>query len=90
MRDVDFRITGDIGFRVHQLTAQLVQAQSDGQPDYKSFYFATTSACYESYTGGIRNPNSIVAQQYMIDFPLSPNTTATPMRAVDAANSRSA
>ncbi|MGS0625026.1 DUF2993 domain-containing protein [Ralstonia sp. VS2407] len=31
MRDVDFRITGDIGFRVHQLTAQLVP-HKPGQP----------------------------------------------------------
>lgn len=31
MRDVDFRITGDIGFHVHQLTAQLVP-RTPGQP----------------------------------------------------------
>ena len=31
MRNVDFRITGDIGFRVHQLTAQLVP-RKPGQP----------------------------------------------------------
>ncbi|SUE01464.1 Domain of uncharacterised function (DUF811) [Ralstonia pickettii] len=31
MRDVDFRITGDIGFHVHQLTAQLVP-HKPGQP----------------------------------------------------------
>ncbi|ALF86771.1 MULTISPECIES: hypothetical protein [Ralstonia solanacearum species complex] len=31
MRDVDFRITGDIGFHVHQLTAQLVP-HTPGQP----------------------------------------------------------
>lgn len=61
-------------------SATTVRAAADGQPDYKSFYFATTSACYETYSGGVRNPNSIAAQQYMLDFPVSPNTTATPMR----------
>lgn len=60
--------------------AKVVRAEADGQPDYKSFYFATTSACYETYSGGIHNPNSIAAQSYIIDFPVTPDTTAQAMR----------
>ncbi|HEY0093298.1 MAG TPA: hypothetical protein VGB96_03195, partial [Archangium sp.] len=28
--------------------AKVVRVQADGQPDYKSFYFSTTNACYET------------------------------------------
>jgi hypothetical protein len=61
---------------------QVVQARADGQPDYESFYFATTHACYESYSGGTRNPNSIVARTYVVDFPVTPNTTSQSMRGI--------
>jgi hypothetical protein len=57
-----------------------VRAQADGQPDSKSFYFATTDACYESYSGSTRNPNQIAAKIYIIDFPGTPDTTAQSMR----------
>jgi hypothetical protein len=56
-----------------------VVASADGQPDYKSNYFQTTDPCYETYAGGIQNPNHIVAQSYSVAFPTTPNTTAQPM-----------
>lgn len=56
-----------------------VTAQSDGQPDYKSNYFANANPCHETYTGGIQNPNTIAAQSYSLTFPASPNTTAQTM-----------
>lgn len=60
--------------------ATVVRAQADGQPDYKSFYFATTDACYESYSGSTRNPNQIAAKLYVIDFPATPDMTSQSMR----------
>ena len=57
----------------------MITATSDGQPDYKSFYFATSNACYEAWPQGIHNPNSIDAQSYSVNFPTAPNTTATSM-----------
>src|SRR5262245_32809368 len=59
--------------------AEVVQAQADGQPDYKSNYFATTHPCYEAYTGAIQNPNRIAAKSYAIDFPTAPNMTPQAM-----------
>ena len=59
--------------------ARLVRAQADGQPDYKSFYFATTNACYEQYSGATRNPNTLVAQNYVVDFPVTSSTTSQSM-----------
>ncbi|WPB79329.1 YHYH protein [Archangium violaceum] len=59
---------------------KFVRAQADGQPDYKSFYFSTTNACYETYSGSIRNPNSIVAQSYIIDFPVEQDMLTQSMR----------
>jgi hypothetical protein len=51
------------------------------QPPYKSSYYATTSANYESTmpTGNAVNPNKISAQNNTITMPLSPtvNTTTT-------------
>ena len=60
-------------------SAQIVRAQADGQPDYKSFYFSTTNACHEEYSGATRNPNTLAAQSYVLDFPVTPNTTPQSM-----------
>jgi len=65
-----------------QSGVDVVQAKSDGQPDYPSNYFQTTNACYEAYSGGIQNPNLISAQSYTVSFPLSPNTTSQTMQGV--------
>jgi hypothetical protein len=62
--------------------AQAVAAKSDGRPDYRSSYFAASDACYETYTGGIHNPNSIAVQSHLLNFSLSPNTTATSMAGI--------
>jgi hypothetical protein len=61
-------------------TGEHVEAQADGQPDYKSNYFQTTDACHEDYTSAIQNPNRIAAKAYVVLFPLSPNTTSQTMR----------
>lgn len=53
-----------------------VTAKSDGQPDYKSMYFPTSNACYQKETSGIKNPNSIAAGNYTLNFPTAPNMTA--------------
>ncbi len=59
--------------------ATVVVATADGQPDYKSNYFATSHACYEAFTGNTQNPNLISAQSYAIQFPVSTTTTAQTM-----------
>ncbi len=51
----------------------------DDQPDYLSNYFPASSPCHEAYTGAIQNPNDIVAQNDVIEFPLSPNTSSQAM-----------
>lgn len=56
-----------------------ISAASDGQPDYKSSYFAPSNACYEASTGGVQNPNTITLHQATVSFPLAPNQTSTRM-----------
>jgi hypothetical protein len=60
-------------------TASAIEAKADGQPDYKSFYFAKTNACYETWASGMANPNVISAQNLVYEFPLTPNTTSGKM-----------
>jgi hypothetical protein len=62
--------------------ASVVEAKADGQPDYESMYFAPTNACYQSQPGGVHNPNTLAAQNYTIDFPLTTNTTSRSMMGV--------
>jgi len=61
-------------------SVKVVRAQADGQPDYKSFYFSTTNACYEAYSGSTRNPNSIAVKSYTLDFPVAQDTMSQAMR----------
>lgn len=61
-------------------SASEVTAAFDGQPDYKSNYFAATDACHETYTGAIQNPNLIKTYAYSVAFPRTPNTTAGEQR----------
>ncbi len=56
-----------------------VQIESDGQPDYKSNYFAATDPCHENYTGGVQNPNTIAVKNYIVPIPLAPTATSQPM-----------
>src|SRR5262249_11387008 len=58
---------------------QYISAQSDGQPDYKSNYFPTSNACYEAYSGGLQNPNTLSAKNYSIQFPKTPDMTPQSM-----------
>lgn len=58
--------------------APSIQAESDGLPDYKSNYFAATDGCYESYTGGVQNPNRIATKNYMVQFPITPSGASQP------------
>ena len=53
----------------------VVEATTDGQPDYLSNYQATSSPCWESYTDAIQNPNLISSQSEIIDFYTAPDTT---------------
>lgn len=48
---------------------------TDGQPDYKSAYFATTNACYASGfpSGRSANPNTLGSQSISMTIPLSPS-----------------
>jgi len=54
-----------------------VDAQSDGLPDYKSNYFLSTDACYESYPGA--NPNHIASYAYQVRFPRTPSGVSAKM-----------
>lgn len=60
-------------------SAQFVQAEADGQPDYTSVYFPTTDACYAAQSGTNPNPNRIAVKEYVIRFPLAPDTTTQAM-----------
>ncbi|MEC9283824.1 MAG: YHYH protein [Bdellovibrionota bacterium] len=50
---------------------------SDGQPDYKSNYFDSSSNCYEDFSadGRSANQNSIGEQNIVMTVPMSPSTT---------------
>ena len=61
-------------------SASVVTAISDGQPDTRSNYFATTNACWESYTAAVQNPNLIGVSAYSLSFPITPTATAEAMR----------
>jgi hypothetical protein len=61
-------------------TSAAVTAVSDGQPDFKSNYFATSNACWESYTAATQNPNSIATKSYTVAFPLAPNNLSRTMQ----------
>ncbi|HEY2774811.1 MAG TPA: YHYH protein [Candidatus Binatia bacterium] len=62
------------------LSAGVVTAHTDGQPDYVSNYFATSDPCHETYTGAIQNPNLIAAQSFTVGFPVTPSGSATSMQ----------
>lgn len=53
----------------------VVEATTDGQPDYLSNYHDPSNPCWESYTDAIQNPNLIVAQTEVINFYTTPDTT---------------
>lgn len=67
--------------------------QTDGQPDYKSPYYATSNGCYESGfpTGRAANPNTLGAQSITMTVPFSPTAssgstgTAMPMGVIGIA-----
>lgn len=61
-------------------TGTAVTAVADGQPDFKSNYFAASDPCHEAYTGAIQNPNTIATKSYTVGFPLAPNTLARTMQ----------
>jgi hypothetical protein len=60
--------------------AEAIRVTTDSLPDYRSNYFATTHACWESYTAAIQNPNLIKSQTIAVDFPAAPNATGQPMQ----------
>lgn len=51
---------------------EVVRTVADGQPDYPSFYFDRSDACWADYPEGNDNPNRIVARERTIDLPLEP------------------
>ncbi len=57
-----------------------VRAEGDNRPDYESNYFPGSDPCYEVYSGGIQNPNQIVAKPYAMQLPKTPTTAAQTMR----------
>ncbi len=64
-----------------------ITLKSDGVPDHKSVYFATTDNRYEAYNGTntafSKNPNSIGTKSFTFKIPVSPavnaNHEATPL-----------
>lgn len=54
-----------------------VQISTDGQPDYKSNYFATSNSCYESFSASGRsaNPNTLGEQSIVMTVPKNPTTS---------------
>ncbi len=61
-----------------------VVISTDDLPDYKSYYFGSTDACYEAFSSSERkaNPNYIASQSIQVTVPFSPtaaaSATATP------------
>jgi hypothetical protein len=53
-------------------SANVVQMTSDSRPDYRSNYFPTTDPCYQAYTTAFPDPNLIVAENVVVEVPLSP------------------
>ena len=58
-----------------------ITIKSDGVPDHKSCYFATTDARYQAYNGTntafSKNPNSIGTKSFTFKIPASPMVDAT-------------
>ena len=56
--------------------------KSNGLPDHKSPYYATSSSKYEAYNGTNKNfhlaPNTISEQQFSIRIPITPTKLSTP------------
>ena len=65
--------------KVSDAAGDSVDAESDGQPDYPSNYFPSTSPCFAAYTPAFPDPNTIAAQSLRLPIPLAPNTTNTAM-----------
>jgi hypothetical protein len=59
--------------------ATAYQVQSDGQPDYVSNYFPTTSPCWASYTPAFPDPNQIAAQSLSLQIAVNHTTNHTAM-----------
>jgi hypothetical protein len=61
-----------------------ITIKSNGLPDHKSPYYATTNALYEAYSGTTfggntfqKNPNSISEKAYTFKIPLDPKVSST-------------
>ncbi|MEI6264614.1 MAG: YHYH protein [Sphingobacteriia bacterium] len=61
-----------------------ITIKSNGAPDHKSIYYATTDPLYENFSGTTfggntfaKNPNSIVTQSYTFKIPINPQVSAT-------------
>jgi hypothetical protein len=70
-----------------------ITIKSNGLPDHKSPYYASTNALYEAYSGTTfagsvfqKNPNSIAEKTYVFKIPVNPKVasspTATPLGAM--------
>lgn len=57
----------------------VVTLSSDGQPDYASNYFPTSSACYAAYAPAFPDPNQIAAQSLSVHASLTPDASAQAM-----------
>jgi len=61
-----------------------VTIKSNGMPDHKSVYYATSNALYENFSGKTfgdytfnKNPNSIAAQSLSFKLPINPKEAST-------------
>ncbi|UQD54872.1 YHYH protein [Flavobacterium sp. K5-23] len=61
-----------------------ITIKSNGTPDHKSPYYATSNALYEAYSGTtftgvtfMKNPNIITTQSFTFKIPLNPSVTAS-------------
>jgi len=70
-----------------------ITIKTNGTPDHKSPYFATSNSLYENFSGTtfggntfVKNPNSIGTINYTFKIPLNPtkaaSSTATPLGAI--------
>jgi YHYH protein len=75
---------------------EYITVKTNGLPDHKSVYYATTNSLYEAYSGStfggntfLKNPNVISLQNFTFKIPLKPaasaNHSATPLGPIGVA-----
>ena len=73
---LDFSCAVDLS----RTSSNTVTISTEGIPDYKSYYFGSTNACYEDFdiSGRAPNPNSLAAVDITMGVPFAPASKSPP------------